>query len=656
MKKSVFTALIQTMAIQMLTASCPPSIPPLPALPVPTPANPPTSTCDGPSPDVVANFMPIVIVNNSGLSADDVYITVLVNSLTQFLEFVEPEAELGNGEHVLGIIKNFTPVTYLSSLENPAYSYKLSSFENLAENQYVFYIPNTGNTATNPSTVMKSSRIYISLNQPLDFFIDHTNTLQQPSELDISDDNYYTLNDKVEFDLGSNAHNRLNLNLTGVDFFGLPLLVQADYQFLFGSNFHEVCMRTGMPSSVSLANIFEGFSTAIESLQPPFDGYWKGLIAEYTNPNTEVSTLRIFAPATAMRSSQTQSNPTPIVFPANYFLSSGASPSACSWYNAVWLGQTLSGKTAFYQQKPTPYLVLNADTTLGTGIATGNAYPDGSFVFVISGTGTNPTRDKGATITFPRPTSSAAFFTGAVSDYEPAIVSSASAETNAQVLKSFATPIIAGFFPINCKSPVPITIDQTYLENNSATYFQNNSILTSALSGCSCVGNVPWYDFYSRTLLTIGTRNIFYTSAYSDYLGTDGSFVITELNTENAEAVVSIYLGDCSTDITFPAPFSDDRIYTVSIGVPRDKELNPLLDAEYSTDGGLNYTPYTTGTFTSQGDELYVRVTYTSGVYNGQTFTSRVSPNATIFKPTLAGGGTIFTTGLTTQVSLNASP
>lgn len=647
MSRWVVFVTFQVTIVNMLFATCPPAIPALPTLPVPVPQDLPTRSCNGPAPAALANYLPIVIVNNSNLSASDIYVTALVNSASQYLAFSS-----GSG-HILGSITNFTPTTYLSS---SLYSYQLSFFENLVGNEYVFYIPNTGNSSTHPDTVMKSSRILISLNQPLTYFIDNTGALQVPSEFDAKNDNYYTLNDKVEFDLGSNGLNRLNLNLTGVDFFGLPLRVEADYQFLYGSTYHEACAVTGLPSAVSFSDVFSGYTGALADLAPPFNTYWSGLVATYTNPDSTVSNLRIYAPATAMGSTQTQTNPSLVTFPTNYFLNSSCNPAGCTWFNAVWQGMTLSGETAFYQQtKPTPYLKLSADIDAGTGVAEGNEFSDGSFRFTIYGTGTSPTPDKGSTITFPIPTSTKAFFTGAVSDYVPAISSSASADTNAQVLKGFATSIIAGFFPINCAVSPSINIDKEYLQNHSSEYFENNAILSGALSGCSCVANVPWYDFYSRTLLTIGTPNLFYTSAYSDYLGTDGTIVITSLHDHNADAVVSVYLNDCTMSTT-PDPYSDSTTYTVNIGIPSNTHGTQLATIGYGTSASGPFTPYSSGTFSSSGTDLFVQVTYSSGVYNGGTFVSQVAPAVRVFHPILPGGGNVVTNGTTTTVYVGASP
>jgi len=321
----IFTAVqfvfLRVIAANLSLMTCPSSLAPLPPLPLPAPAQPPPNTCSTPVPITVTGYMPITFVNNSGILASDIYISVLVNSSTQYLKFSTV------GGHNQATITNFTPITYLS---DAIYSYPLNSFESIAANTYTFYIPNDGNDGVPGSNVMKSSRILISLKQPLTYFIDNLAHINLPSEFDVTNDNYFILNDKIEFDLGSNALNRLNLNLTWVDFFGIPLLVQANYLFFYGTSFTPNCAVTGMPSGVGLTDVFTQYSTALGSLSPPFDGYWRSLIATYTNPGGGTCNLRIYAPATAMGSTQTQSNPSTVSFPTNYFLNSISPDSGIS--------------------------------------------------------------------------------------------------------------------------------------------------------------------------------------------------------------------------------------------------------------------------------------------------------------------------------------
>ena len=51
-----------------------------------------------------------------------------------------------------------------------------------------------------------------------------------------------------------------------------------------------------------------------------------------------------------------------------------------------------------------------------------------------------------------------------------------------------------------------------------------------------------------------------------------------------------------------------------------------------------------------------MQVTYTSGIYNGQTFVSQVAPSVEVFHPILPGAGNVVTSGLSTVVYIGASP
>ena len=148
-------------------------------------------------------------------------------------------------------------------------------------------------------------------------------------------------------------------------------------------------------------------------------------------------------------------------------------------------------------------------------------------------------------------------------------------------------------------------------------------------------------------MLTIGTPNLFYTSAYSDFLGADGTIVIVNLDTDNADATVTINLNDCSTGINFPDPYNDTTTYNVTVGVP---STATVLFAEAESG------PFIAVPATASGNAFFLKVTYTSGVYSGQSFVTQVAPLAEIFHPVLPGQGNITTTGSNTTVSIGASP
>lgn len=612
-------------------------------------------TCGIASPTLKTGYIPFMLVNNSGQTDANVYISVYIpaNSTTSNKDAYLQFDGLG-----VGSIANYTHSTYLSNYLCPGgvqYSYPLNFFPTgSVANSRLIYIPNSGGLSG--QQILQSSRIFISLGSSLNYFIDYTGALQVTSPTTI-DDNYFVLYDKVEFDLGSNSLNRLNLNLTGVDFFGLPLLVKATYSFLGGTTYCPACATTGWPQSIAFSQVFNLYQNYLTTLPDPFKGYWSSLLTTYINPDNSVSNLRIFSPATAMGSTQSQQNPTKVSFPTNYFLSDIISNSACTWFNAVWQGGTVANPVSYYMQKPSPYLILDATTSdFGVAQAKGNLNTNGSFIFSITGGSIAP----GSTITIPKPTSSKAFFTGAVSDYTPAITGSGSGtntDLQSQVFKVFATSIIAGLFPINSLNPSVGLIDQTYVVNNSASYFQNNSTLEGYLQYCSCNQNIPWYDFYSRSMLSIGQNNRFYTSAYSDFLQLDGTIVITDLQGNNANAFVTVYVNDCTA--TLPDPYGDTTNYSVTVSIPNSTTVpaTPLLTVSYGTASTGPWTPITNGqTVNLAGDGMFFQVQYLTGNYTGIDFVTQIVPIQEIFHPVLPEGGSIILEGTNVTISFGAAP
>lgn len=142
-------------------------------------------------------------------------------------------------------------------------------------------------------------------------------------------------------------------------------------------------------------------------------------------------------------------------------------------------------------------------------------------------------------------------------------------------------------------------------------------------------------------------QSLFYTSAYSDFLGTDGTIVIISLSTENSDASVTVTLGDCSTDVNFPDPYGDTNAYDITVTIPADATV------EFSRfEGG----PFEIIPATADGNEFFLKVTYSSGIYSGMSFVTQIAPLAQIFHPILPGQGTVTTTGSDTTVSIGASP
>jgi hypothetical protein len=172
------------------------------------------------------------------------------------------------------------------------------------------------------------------------------------------------------------------------------------------------------------------------------------------------------------------------------------------------------------------------------------------------------------------------------------------------------------------------------------------------------VSNSPWYDVYSRTLLTIGGGNLFYTSAYSDFLGADGTIVITDLAGKNADATVNVTLNNCSTSVNYPDLYSDSTSYQVFINPPFNKAGTQLATILYGTSISGPFNTYT-NPITATGSEIFIKVTYTDSAspYNGKSYISQVAPQPKVYHPILPGQGNVSLTGSNTvTVGVGAPP
>lgn len=651
-----------------LTSNCSPR-PPMPPSP-PGPPGPPSTPCPPPSPTpspppaptpsdppayIESNNgrFPIVFVNNTLQAASNIYVMFDVNSSTQTLRQNIP------GTGMVHAVDWAATVGAAPEYTGDQSAIQLSALDIVSSpGRYVVHIPN--------DVRLNSSRLFISINNPLQYFVPPGPVPLTPTfttESDTTSGNYYILQDKIEFSLnpGTSTYD-LNMNLTAVDFFGLSMLVQGEYHTSAGSSL--TYSSTGM-SSLSRATVFSEFLTAVSGLESPFNTTWSKLAVTYTNPAAAGGgscNLYIFAPATVMGLSQTLSNPTPTTFPTDYFLNTTLVSSGCSWFSAVWKGATLNGTQAYFSDS-SHQLFVDATTSSGAATAIGKETPTlvngvmdyNAFQFKVTG---GP--DSGKTITFPTPTTSKAFFTGAASDYQPAVITTASLATQEQILKIFSSLIIAGLMPLS-GSP-PIFLNQTNVDTNySSQYFQNNTLLTNALntSLCGCK-NYPWYDFYSKTLIGIASPSPFYASAYTDFLGLSGDFTIYDvgdggINGPGTGAAVVVTLNVVGT---VPSPFEDTTLYDIEIFPPSGSGAGGITAAAYSTNNGGAWTSLTVGSPTpvpigthSASQGILLRATYTTP--NG-TYITQIAPAEEMFWPPMPSSPVIATTGATTTITFGS--
>ncbi len=550
-------------------------------------------------------YVPFTIINNnSGIPDTSIYILVLTNNFYNIITFA-PNA---SGQ-MIGTVATPPPRTYVNQPGSGTYT--LHSFLN-SSGSYVLYIPSTVN--------LTASRIYYSIGEPLDWFIPYVGPVLVPAQ-DFSDpaqDGYYILFDKQEFTM--DANDRLVMNPTLVDYYGLPLSFSIAYLDQTQVPAVQTTAYAGLPPTLTSTQIFTNYTAAVGTLPTmPMGGtqpIWSALNLSYAPPSGSSSPLRILSPNQGI---QTQSpvltNP---LFPIDYFLMN--SYTCTDWLASVWYNAM---NTATYQVAP---LFIDLSTSGPTyGVAQGQVDMMGNFNFTaLTGTGT------GSTLVLPLPTSSRAFFTSTLTDFVPAPTITGDMNVATAIWQALSAAVISGIIPLTGTTQTS-PLSQSYIRQQ--TLFTNNPAL--------CTG--PFYDFYSGTFIAMGASPYtkFYTTPYADFLGTDGTITVTSINTANAQ--VTVQIGDMS-GIAIPNPFNDANMYTVV--------FNPL-PANTTVTFGTNpdFTQNTTVAMGGQmftmvpGASMYLGVTYATGNYPNQVWGTHLIPSGPAPKPALPGGLTLALAG-----------
>jgi len=460
-------------------------------------------------------YIPISIVNSSNIPDTEVYVLVLANNAYNVITFAPNSDGLMIGTASTPIAKTY--VSDPGSGVNP-----LSFFLN--KGSYTFYIPTTVN--------LTASRIYFSVGEPIDWLIPATGPVQVIAKdfEDPTQDNYYTLFDKQEFTMVAN--DRLIINPTLVDYYGLPLSFTISYLDQSITPAKQTTNYGGLPPTLTSLQIFTNYVTALSTLPTAPGGgtkpKWDALHLKYTPPSGSIGNLRVLSPNQAIQTnSPVLINP---LFPTDYFLS-GNGYTSCDWLATTW---------TIYQ---TQSLYIDLSTSGPTfGIAKGDVV-GGVFKFsAISGEGA------GSTLDLPTPTSSKAFFTSTLSDYAPAPTITGNNGVATAVWQAFSAGVITGIIPI---------LGTTQNNPLSQHYFRTNPLFVNN-PNVPCTG--PWYDYYSGTFIGMGSGNYteFFTTPYGDFLGISGEVTVTKIAT--AQTNIEITLGDM-TGIPIPDPFNDTNTY-----------------------------------------------------------------------------------------------
>lgn len=397
-----------------------------------------------PPPPFKTGLLPIVLVNNSGLPDNQVY--VLVTGLTDDSLF----QVWGNINTASGV----ATMQHVASTDNStSFSYLLSDLP-ATSGGHVIYIPN-----------IRSGLIWFSMSNKLSLAVVNvggTPPLQivQPNFTNPSDVNYATNFDIFEVAyVQAVSDTQIAADATAVSFFSLPL-----YGYLAGAKSSSSNTGLYQPRSYIMSQAAALFATA------PIASQWNKLLL-----TSGGATLRLLATGKAIAAN---------LFDANYL--DNAAGYGYSYISDIW-----TGLSSYYRQPN----VCNMSVTVtvpstATYTYQGSVQPDNTFVFTSS--------DGGPTVTFPKPpisptpTGTATFnIFSAINFITPLPTAGTAADA---VSKLFQEAIIAGLVPTRN------TLSLSYLSSNQGNFYNVNSNLSPAgqTSG-------PWYDLYSKALHRLGS-------------------------------------------------------------------------------------------------------------------------------------------------------
>jgi len=433
------------------TPPVPPPIPPIPVPPAPTPPpNPAAPNFDH------SGYLPFSIVNNSGVSSDDVFVIVQGKNMAGDLSFVQ----FTTGGVGVGGVGTLIPISLGDNGMN--YARALSSFPPTPGNTgFEFYLP-----------YINGGLVYFSLNKKLSMPIaDDGGVLGivQPPFNNPADPNgnFTTIWDQMEVAFVNTGTN-VNVDATAVSFFSIPL---------------AIFLSTPDPGSASTCGLTQSRSTILSYIKSSFASVpqpaasktqWQNLIL-----GSGSTTYRVISPGKGIAGGQ---------FDQNYLDNAAA-------YGYSYIADIWSGPSSFYRRNPSSLSI----EIPGGKIYTGNVQPDNSIFFTSSG---------GDTVTFAPPvfsptksTTSFLIFSGL-----PLVSSATNPADGIQVSKAFEEAIIAGI--------VPTTSLINASTNNTLSVFRPYYQINPNLTG-SGPGTGPWYDLYSASLHACG---LIYTYAFDEPL------------------------------------------------------------------------------------------------------------------------------------------
>lgn len=520
----------------------PPGPPPSPPLPFPPPLPPfpplPPQPSPPPAPISKAGYLPVVLVNNTGLSNDRVWFVVFgqiagAGSCAQgpytFVNFGTP-----------GSTTTTNPVGQLNALATgnntpPAsdFSYRFSDFATSGNPSFItIYIPH------DPQGVV-AGEIMFSIDHSLPLVVKN-DSIAVPNPSLMSDPSYNIVFGQFEFTLLPQTcpPNRLAMDCTCVDYFGIPMQFTVHDS---GTTITAGVFQTRPNVLLSLQNAFN-----LGAIGSASQANWNRLILR--DPINPSKILRVLAPGEAIAG---PGGTNPPLFDPNYF----DNPIyGYSWAEHVW-----TGANAYYKTHSLSITTFNGNRFVGKVNPNTNEFIFNSPVY-------------GTTYTIPWIDASGSFDTNStttailnVSNFLPGMTftprngtPSTFVNANPGPNQMLPTPEVKDFTKIFCApfetGTLPGRTDKVTDSGPPSVlvnaYYSPNPFLPD-----SGYAFGPWYDLYSLGLLGTSavpgpglTGNDVYTYGYSDFLYQQSSLrnLSPSFPSVTTNTYLLIMINDCS--------------------------------------------------------------------------------------------------------------
>lgn len=389
------------------------------------------------------------ITNNTTLNPNNIFILI---------------SGTKNNRHCYVHIKNSheQQIIYLhNGINSEHYASKLTDIEN-SKGKYTMLLE-----------PLDSGRIYFSIDKPMKMGATCDGKSMEADPFDITDSNYNTVYDKIEFTYNENG---IWINPTAVDFFSIPIKVSIP-------NADTHCKESGFSNTKK---------KTIEKIKSVYDAHTTSKtkkVWDKTFLYKNDTVLRIMAPGKMM--TYYNENSLDRKFTDRYLTSDYY---GFNYVDFVW---------NYYK---THKLMMNCSELETTGIV--NKLNDYIFVgSVVDDVFLFKNKSNTYFVELPRPCCSSCLFLAGSGNY--------CHENNtyaAVIIKFFTSIFSVGLLPLENEN---VIVGRDFFENiDKNLYYQHNKLLPANTG--------PWYDLYSKAIHS-ATELPVYTFAYDDALCHDGT-------------------------------------------------------------------------------------------------------------------------------------